>query len=739
TAASAATPFVTTTIGAEGFDFTDGKECFITDDAVDFARKCLILLNDTAVWNNFSVCIKNTFAARFSPAAIAPKLLDVFIASKNNPGVCLLPVKEQIVSAPPKVAVITACYNSEKFLAETIESILAQTMQDFELWLLDDASADDTREIIADYAKRDARIKAVYFDDNTGPYVRRNYAIERTAAPFIVIHDGDDIMSPVKLEMLYNHIIADDNLGVIGHWYRSFIDEFKDVAHTDVIGFPLEQDAIRQTLLEHGSPLVHGAAIIRKQLFDRIGLYDANRAGSDSFWLEKAGLYWHHTQTMAFKNISDCLMLRRMHAASQTGSLPVFDPRGRRRFFRSYSAQVLDALAAQLRSGNSSDVTALFRQTGCGEFLEKYGDKIRESESQPLPEGMLLAFACKAIEFFNQGLFVSCINRLNGVETIVPDAAKRFKNFCLLKAIAFYALEMREKCEQYLETEIQNHDNPAARHFAADSLGNNVRLNVIDWCIVNDPTYDLRITEVQTTAISDTPDVNVSRSTPFANAADADGPLVSVIMPAYNAEKYIAEAVKSVLSQSYRTFELIVVDDGSTDRTRQIVTSFADERIQYIRKENGGASSARNRGIGESKGGFLITLDADDRMAPEYITAHMRHFAQHQDADMMYCDQRLIDEVGNFIKEIRQFEYQNRSHLIRDMFRCGYSVILPLGCFKRSVIEKIGQYDEALLIGEDYDLMRRFILHNCKAVHLPQTLYVRRMQPASLSRTNTQA
>lgn len=658
------------------------------------------------------------------------ELRDITVSLTNRPATAS--------NGVPKIAVVTACYNAEKFLAETIESILTQTMNDFELWLLDDGSTDGTRQIIADYAKRDARIKAVYFDDNTGPYVRRNYAIERTAAPFIVIHDGDDIMTPVKLETLYHHIGADDNLGVVGHWYRSFIDEFKDIRHTDIVGFPLEQDTIRQTLLEHGAPLVHGAAIIRKRLFEHIGLYDANRAGSDSFWLEKAGLYWHHTKTMAFKNIPDCLMLRRMHAASQTGSLPLFDHRSRRRIFRLYSARVLEALAAQLRTGNSSDVPALFRQTTCDDFLQKYADQIKESESQPLPEGILLGFACKAIEFFNQGLFVTCINRLNGVETIAPNAAKRFKNFCLLKAIAFYALEMREKCAQYLAMEIQDHDNPAARQFAADSRENNAQINVIDWCIANDPIYDLRITELHAVARSDMPDEHISPSAPLANAAAAE-PLVSVVMPAYNAEKDIAEAIKSVLDQSHRTVELIVVDDGSTDRTKQIVAGFADKRIKYIYKENGGASSARNRGIQEAGGEFLITLDADDMMAPGYIAAHLRHYAQHQDADMVYCDQRLIDEEGNFIKEIRQFEYQNRSHLIRDMFRCGYSVILPLGCFKRSVIEKIGRYDEALLIGEDYDLMRRFILHNCKAVHLSETLYLRRMQPQSLSRTATQA
>lgn len=102
-------------------------------------------------------------------------------------------------------------------------------------------------------------------------------------------------------------------------------------------------------------------------------------------------------------------------------------------------------------------------------------------------------------------------------------------------------------------------------------------------------------------------------------ARDNSGlPLVSVIVPAYNYEAYVGIAIKSVIAQSYRNVEIIVVDDGSTDCTSEVVHSFGN-RVRYIRKTNGGLSSARNLGIGKAKGEFLLFLDADDELEPEAI------------------------------------------------------------------------------------------------------------------------
>ena len=215
---------------------------------------------------------------------------------------------------------------------------------------------------------------------------------------------------------------------------------------------------------------------------------------------------------------------------------------------------------------------------------------------------------------------------------------------------------------------------------------------------------------------------------------DRQGPLVSVVMPAFNASEYIAKAIESVLYQSDSNFELIIVDDGSTDNTKDIIAGFKDNRIKYFYKENAGASSARNLAIQESQGSFIIILDSDDMMAPDFIVRHITEFENNPEADLVYCDDCLIDEDGQASRVITRPEYTEREFLIRDLFRCGFPVVPFRTCIRRKVFDQIGLYDEDLRVAEDYDMMCRFIKDGMKIHHLNDALYLRRMVSNSLSR-----
>ena len=215
-----------------------------------------------------------------------------------------------------------------------------------------------------------------------------------------------------------------------------------------------------------------------------------------------------------------------------------------------------------------------------------------------------------------------------------------------------------------------------------------------------------------------------------------DNPLVSVIMPAYNAAEHIAEAIESVLIQNYRNFELIIIDDGSTDNTKDIVAGFKDDKIKYFYKDNGGPSGARNLAISKAVGQYIMPLDADDMMTPDFIARHLMEFEKHPEADLVYCDVLLIDDGGNPLRIMEKPEYRDRRHLIRDLFRMGHPVLpFRLG-IRRSVFDKIGFYDEDLLVSEDYDMMRRFIKAGLRAHHLSEPLHLRRMHAGSLSKNN---
>jgi len=214
--------------------------------------------------------------------------------------------------------------------------------------------------------------------------------------------------------------------------------------------------------------------------------------------------------------------------------------------------------------------------------------------------------------------------------------------------------------------------------------------------------------------------------------------LVSVIMPAYNCEKFIREAIESVLIQNYRNFELIIINDGSTDGTEQIIHSYKDEHIRYFKQENRGLAATHNEGIRQARGEFLVKVDTDDFITVDFIGKHLNEFYNHPDADLVYCDDYLIEDNGEPIRIIKRPEYTDRRMLIRDLFQCGFPVVPFRTCIRKRVFEKIGLFDDSLRMAEDYDMIRRFVKAGLKAHHLPAALYYRRLPKDSLSRKYTE-
>lgn len=124
-------------------------------------------------------------------------------------------------------------------------------------------------------------------------------------------------------------------------------------------------------------------------------------------------------------------------------------------------------------------------------------------------------------------------------------------------------------------------------------------------------------------------------------------PIVSVVIPMYNVEKYIKRCLESVLTQQFRNFEVICVDDGCKDDTLNIVKQFSDDRIRIIKQENRGLSGARNSGIFAASGLYVALLDADDFWAAEKLTMHVNHLNQNQHIDVSYCPSIFVDEDNN--------------------------------------------------------------------------------------------
>ena len=123
-------------------------------------------------------------------------------------------------------------------------------------------------------------------------------------------------------------------------------------------------------------------------------------------------------------------------------------------------------------------------------------------------------------------------------------------------------------------------------------------------------------------------------------------PAISVVMPIYNVEDYVAEAVQSVLDQSFDDFELICVDDGGPDRSMQIVREFSDPRIRIVCQPNRGLAGARNTGIAHARGELVALLDSDDRWHKDKLMLHFIHLTANPDVGVSYTGSRFIDANG---------------------------------------------------------------------------------------------
>lgn len=187
---------------------------------------------------------------------------------------------------------------------------------------------------------------------------------------------------------------------------------------------------------------------------------------------------------------------------------------------------------------------------------------------------------------------------------------------------------------------------------------------------------------------------------------------ISVIVPTYNRADLISETIESILNQTYKNFELIIVDDGSTDNTEEVIRKFKDSRIKYIKTDNwGGPARPRNIGIKKAKGEYIAFCDDDDIWLPEKLEKQIRVFQISNETAMLYTRFKTIegDVISNRIfPENGKYKSGNifKSLYLRSFIACSSVVV------KRSVLDQVGLFDTDpnLIAIEDTDLWLRIAL-----------------------------
>ena len=207
-------------------------------------------------------------------------------------------------------------------------------------------------------------------------------------------------------------------------------------------------------------------------------------------------------------------------------------------------------------------------------------------------------------------------------------------------------------------------------------------------------------------------------------------PLISIIVPCYNCDPFLKETLNSVINQTFQSWECIIVDDGSTDDSKIIAESYAkkDKRFTSISESNKGVSSARNKGIANSKGKYILPLDADDKIGNTYLEKASTILEMKQDVKIVYCEAELFELING--------KWNLPVFNLKDMLM--ENSIFCTAMFRKFDYEKTNGYNEKLQIGfEDWDFWLSMLESGGNVYKIPETCFYYRIREKSRNNSLT--
>jgi glycosyltransferase involved in cell wall biosynthesis len=206
--------------------------------------------------------------------------------------------------------------------------------------------------------------------------------------------------------------------------------------------------------------------------------------------------------------------------------------------------------------------------------------------------------------------------------------------------------------------------------------------------------------------------------------------MISVILPVYNGEKFIKETINSLLNQTEKDLELLIVNDGSTDNSEEVILSFIDKRIKYFKQENKGVAEAFNKGLSEAEGDFITFHGADDISLPHRFERTLE-IIKNQSIGFVHSDMLLITGYGSPLGY-----WQSSNILPQDIYSFFLNVGTPFNnptmIFKRDVLKTDIKYDPTIKVGSDTDFILKAV-EDCLSYHIPEPLYLYRRHQTNVT------
>lgn len=589
----------------------------------------------------------------------------------------------------PKISIIMPVYNAEQYLRDCLESVLRQTIQDLELLCTDDGSTDASLTILQEYAAKDARVR-IFCQENKGAGPARNLGLANAQGEYVVFMDGDDFYpSDDTLEKMY--AAAEEHNCRVVAGYRSLLTE--EGQHDD------KNDPLYRLAQQHPQGDViayrdvqfdfnYQCYMFQRRLLteNEITFPDYRRCQDPpflvrtmilavDFFLVPFSSYtyrWGHQNIQWTKRkINDMVKAHiELLEISRSAELEKLHQSVASRLEKKYKDTILSCLNAD----NLELFALMVYANSITDFawLEEMGAKKRESKVfdsvKTLSEKLVDIIVIGSVK--KETFLADCIDEITAYYNTLPNAQIRKLNDLLVCVLAKFVDPKKPYYIRKLLLAYLSGPDFAAISTNCDGNQSEIReskerLNSVQRGFA----YWNRMQEIRNA------DSHNCRC--IYNSTTSVTPMVSVIVPVFNVENYVAECLQSLVSQTYRDIEIICVDDGSTDSSLSIVMKYAENNPNFvvIQQENGGLSAARNTGMNFARGTYIHFLDSDDSMKLISYEILLQKAVPDQ-LDLLFFDGESFYEEESLQNEYRWFASGYTSRSVGDSITDGKEYFL---------------------------------------------------------------
>jgi glycosyltransferase involved in cell wall biosynthesis len=671
-----------------------------------------------------------------------------YLVSSKNSSLQAVPLSENA----PKVSVIIPTYNSARFLPEALESVFSQNYADYEVIVVDDGSTDEITAVLQPYA---SRIRYTY-QANAGSAAARNTGLDLARGEFIVFLDADDLMLPNKLQQQAAFLQLHPTLGYVSSGWQQIDEAGKTLQTVEPWQYAphLEVD----DWLQYKSVQL-GAILFRCIWLDRVGGLDPtlrqahdvdlmlrlSLAGCTGAWLYAPTIQYRQYQSSTMHRNSEVQAESVLRVLDKFFAHPDLPERLRCEQTKTYFYTLLWlGWHAMVNGGVPTAVSTLQQSRELApmlynltpehtvvEWLFHFVNWERENgRTAALPDTTWSIFQAAAPQI---DVWPELQRLADWWQAEQPEAARAAYNPFDLWRIFQSGLDW-ERSNKELTAELimswwalvwlpyaqKRYDDAATAwaHFAhldqfrllcLVRVGLAAEPGKVDSTVLSLLWQDACTHGLLLEPGFDEPAffaALLAHRSPYGLRP----PRVSVIVPVYNGAAHIVETVESVLAQTYTDFELMVVDDGSTDGTAELLRPYRGQ-IRLIQQSNQGVSAARNNGLQRALGDFVLFLDGDDLLYPDKLKQQVALLEADHLLGAVHSGWRLVDEYGRPLRNIRP--WQRMPTLTLPDWLQWKPVFLGAMLFRRSWLQRIDGFRTDLRQAEDTDFLLRLSLAGC--------------------------